>query len=67
MPSKEDIQDRNRAAALVPRVSQELRRLGLLTMGQVERSYGCVVITMSPGEAEKFADRLAQLTLGEES
>lgn len=66
MPNEKDLKERSRAAALVPRVSQELRRLGLLTMGQVERSYGLVVITMSPGEAEKFADRLAQLTPGEE-
>lgn len=66
MPSKKDLQEYNHAGALVPRVSQELRRLGLLTMGQVERSYGLVVITMSPGEAEKFADRLAQLIPSEE-
>jgi len=55
MPSDEEMQQRRDASAQVPRVAKEMRRLGLLTMGQVERSYGFVVITMSPTEAAAFA------------
>lgn len=66
MPSKEKLQQRAEAGAQVVRVSKELRRLGLLTMGQVERSYGSVVVTMSPAEAAAFADRLEQLTPNED-
>lgn len=61
MPNEEEMQQRRDASAQVPRVAKEMRRLGLLTMGQVERSYGFVVITMSPTEAAAFADRLEQL------
>lgn len=66
MSSEEELQKRRDASAQVPRVASQLRRLGLLTMGQVERVYGFVVITMSPTEAAAFADRLEQLTPSED-
>ena len=66
VPSKDKTDQHRAANEQVVRVSKELRRLGMITMGQVERSYGFVVITMSPTEAAAFADKLAQLVPSEE-